>query len=268
MKILLSIIIFYALLVSGCSGEKNGNNGGCGGSVVILMYHRIIDGEAKSTYERSLMNFKNDINILITNNINIIDFRQLESFVSAGRIPEGNHAIITFDDGDISWYNTVRPVLAEAGLKATFFLWAGASGTNTFVDWERVRLMSSYRHSGGSPLFTFESHSFSHPYLASARDNLGNGAEYNSFLDYELGESKRLIEAATGTSVSVLALPYGDGAGDELIIAAAVRNGYTMIRTSEITVLNEENANLFRLPGIAILNVTSSAEIGAHFDLK
>ncbi len=268
MRVLLKVLILSALLLNSCTGDNPDNMGDSGGSIVILMYHRIIEGEAKSTYERSLQDFKNDINILINNNINIIDFRQLEAFVSSGKIPAGKNAIISFDDGDMSWYNTVRPFLAASGVKATFFLWAGVIGNNTYIDRDRVRLMSSYRHADGSPLFAFESHSVSHPFLASSVYDFGNTGEYEAFLDYELGESKRLIEAATGIPVSVLALPYGDGAGDELIIAAARRNGYNMIRTSEIFVLNENNADLFRLPGIAIINVTTATEIGAHFDLN
>ncbi len=85
---------------------------------------------------------------------------------------------------------------------------------------------------GGTRPFTFGSHSFTHQYLMARKTTFHTDEEYNSFLDYELGESKRVIELLTPYDVKCLSLPFGDGAGDSEIISAAQRNGYSFIRTS------------------------------------
>ena len=54
---------------------------------------------------------------------------------SAGLIPE-----ITFDDGHVSDAHYALPVLGHFGLRATFFITAGWTGTRAgFMDWSELR---------------------------------------------------------------------------------------------------------------------------------
>ena len=128
--------------------------------------------------------------------------------------------------------------------------------------------MSHYTLPGGNRPFTFGSHSYSHPYLYGRKAGFANDSEYNLFLDYELGESKKLIEIHTSQAVTILALPFGDGAGDPDIIAAADRNGYKFIRTSIYGAIKNPLIDLYSIPSLPILSDTNSDEIGYYLSNK
>jgi len=105
-----------------------------------------------------------------------------------------------------------------------------------------------------------------HQFLLQRKEGFSTDAEYNSFLDYELGVSKSLIESHSGQTVTTLSLPFGDGEGDEEIITAVKRNGYKCIRTSRWAAIESCPSNLFTLPGLPILDDTESEFIGTYFD--
>jgi peptidoglycan/xylan/chitin deacetylase (PgdA/CDA1 family) len=256
---LLLAIVF--LLFQGCS-KTNEPLPGKEGKIIVLMYHRITKEEASNLYERSAADFESDLIYLISNNISVINFSDLQKIKESGIMPEGHSAIICFDDGDHSWYVTAMPLLKKYRMNATFFLWVNMIGRNSFLSWQDVMFMSSITVPGGIKPFTFGSHSFSHQYLLERKAGFASMAEYNTFLDYELGTSKSLIENYTRREVAIFALPYGDGAGDPDITAAARRNGYNFIRTSRNGVIESPDFDLFNIPSLPMLDNTDQAEIG------
>lgn len=236
------------------------------GRILILMYHRLVTGDATNLYERSVKDFESDLKYLVDNGIKVISFDDLEKIAASGKMPLGNSAIITFDDGDHSWYTLALPLLLQYKMKATFFIIADMIGHDSFLNWQEVELMSRYMYTGGEKPFIFGSHSFSHQFLLQRKDGFSTDAEYNSFLDYELGVSKRLIESHSGQTVTTLSLPFGDGEGDEEIITAVKRNGYKCIRTSRWASIESMPVNLFTLPGLPILDATKSEAMATYFE--
>ena len=262
------LFAIFLLLITGCSKQiEPVPSQKAEGKIIVLMYHRIVNGEATDPYERSVEDLEADLQYIVDNDINVISFNDLASIAASGKMPAGNSAVITFDDGDNSWYTLVRPLLLKYKMQATFFLWTSMMEVNSFITWNEVELMSRYRYSGGERPFQFGSHTHSHQYLLQRKDEFINAVEYNSFLDYELGESKRLIESHTDGEISVLSLPYGDGAGDPEIISAAKRNGYKYIRTSVWGAIEEPYSSLFVIPSLPILDATYQSEIGYYLDL-
>lgn len=260
----LTVICF--LFAAGCSPE-NDPEPEPPGKIIVLMYHRVVKGEASNLYERSIDKLEADLKYLNENNIKVLTFSDLEAISASGSMPEGNSAIITFDDGDSSWYTLVRPLLLSYNMKATFFLWVYMMGSDSFVTWDEVEDMSHYTMRNGEKLFTFASHTYSHQYLLKNKDQYSSSAEYNSFLDYELGKSKEIIEKHTPGSVTILSLPYGDGAGDAEIITAAQRNGYKFIRTSIWGAIENSGMNLFIIPSLPMLDSTEPELIGTYLGL-
>ena len=66
--------IFYGiaatvLFSSGCNNDPVPPDKG---SIIVLMYHKITQGDATNLYERSVTDFESDLIYLIYNNINII----------------------------------------------------------------------------------------------------------------------------------------------------------------------------------------------------
>ena len=126
--------------------------------------------------------------------------------------------------------------------------------------------MSNYMLPGGTRPFTFGSHGFTHQYLMARKETFATDEEYNTFLDYELGESKRVIQLLTPDDVNCFSLPFGDGAGDSEIISAVQRNGYSYIRTSIHEAIKDPAINLFEIPAVAILDKTQNDEIGYYLE--
>ncbi len=251
-------LIIIILAAAGCTRQPEPLPPG---KVVVLMYHRISDGTAANLYERSAADFEADLKFLKTNNISVISFEELEAILIKGEMPSGDAAVITFDDGDHSWVSRAKPLLIKYEMKATFFLWVSMIGRDSYLNWEEVTAMSHYMDEDGSHPFTFGSHTMSHPFLLTMKNAIADPEEFNRYLDEELGSSATLIEQHTPGDVSMLALPFGDGAGDAIITAGAQRNGYRFIRTSERGVISSPATDLFRIPSLPILDSTDPVTI-------
>ncbi len=266
MKRSLILIMLTAFLAFGCS-EKQDPPSDIEGKIIILMYHRLVEGEAGNTYERSRANFISDLEYIKDHNIKVIDFNKLEDILASGTMPHQNCAIITFDDGDHSWYTIARPLLLQYGFCATFFLWTDMMGHDSFLSWNEIENMSFLTLPGGVKPFSFGSHTFSHQYLLDRRAGFESDTEYNLYLDYQLRESKAAIDAHTSEPAFVLSLPYGNGARDNTIIEAAARNGYRFIRTSIYGAIENTETNPFILPSLPILDITEPEDIGNYLGL-
>jgi peptidoglycan/xylan/chitin deacetylase (PgdA/CDA1 family) len=266
MKKILFALSILIILLSGCSKIKDPpypENP----QIVVLMYHKISEGEADNLYERSRANFENDLKYLINNNISCIDFSDLEKIKLSGKMPASHSVIITFDDGDNSWYDIAVPLLKKYGMKATFFLWVEKMGSNSFLTWQQVQYISNITYPGGIKPFVFGSHSYSHQFLLGIRGDFATPGEYNIFLNWELSRSKEVIEEHAAGEVRILALPYGDGAGDNDIIAAAEQNGYDFIRTSRNDAINNiPELDLFNIPSLPMLDNTEADEIWYYLE--
>ena len=236
--------------------------------VVILMYHRITEGDAQNIYERSAADFEKDLKYLRDNNIRVINFGELDDIVSGKTDLITHAAIITFDDGDHSWFTLAAPLLKRYRMKGTFFLWASQIGKDSFLSWDEVEIMSNHAYEGGVRPFTFGSHTLYHRFLMTMKAALGGGEAFADYLDEELGGSKILIDKHISGRVDALALPYGDGAGDPDIIAAAIRHGYRFIRTSERNVTGTSATDLFRLPSLPMLDDTPQVFIGSYLGIE
>ena len=259
------ILVSVIFLLSGCS-DSDDRMPAAEGKIVILMYHRITVDAPANLYERSAAEFEADIKYLIDNNINIISFKDLEDIKRSGKMPQGHSAIICFDDGDRSGYITAMPMLMKYRMNATFFLRADMIGRDSFFTPLEIYYMSNIALPGGIRPFTFGSHGYSHQLLLARKAGFATPEEYNSFLDYEFGVSKKLIETYTPVAVTVFALPFGDGAGDPDIIAAAKRNGYSFIRTSVNGAIDNPGLDLYNIPSLPMLDVTTQDEIGYYLN--
>ena len=261
------LILAIAALIAGCSKDK-GPEAIDNPRVLILMYHRITRGEATNLYERSVEELEKDLAYLHDNNVRVIDFDELEDIVSGHLDLKSHAAIITFDDGDHSWFTEALPLLRKYRMKGTFFLWTSKIGVDSFLSWDEVELMSNYAYEGGVRPFSFGSHTMYHRYLMDMKTALGGGEAFSAFLDEDLGGSKQLIENHINGSVSALSLPFGDGAGDNDIIEAAIRHGYRFIRTSERNVTGTASTDFFRLPSLPVLDDTRQAQIGIYLGIE
>ena len=112
----------------------------------------------------------------------------------------------TFDDGFISHYENVRPILNQFNLKGTFyvmpaFLTESLPGIYRYGTWPMFQLMSLERHEIGS-------HSMTHPHLLEMA--IGDTTEEGTIL-YELFQSRQLInQRMPNQSCITFAYPFAE----------------------------------------------------------
>jgi peptidoglycan/xylan/chitin deacetylase (PgdA/CDA1 family) len=233
--------------------------------IVILMYHKITDSLPGNEYERNIIDFENDLTYFLDHNYQILSMQDLSRLQSGEMELISDGIIITFDDGYESNYNMAFPLLTKYKMPATFFLVTEWIETPDFMKWSEVWLMSQYLDNDGKSLFNMGSHSSSHPYLEQSAQYFATHEDYLNFLDTELKDSKTWITDVTGQTNIFLALPYGDGANNQDIINAAIKNGYMGIRTSVWKSFTAEEINLFALPAVPVLSDSSIDMIENYF---
>jgi peptidoglycan/xylan/chitin deacetylase (PgdA/CDA1 family) len=169
------------------------------------MYHGLHSGSEDPgvydpVYSVEPRDFAAQLDWLIANGYRTTRLRDLDPQQDSGRV---RHAVITFDDGDISNLEVALPELSKRGMVAEFFVTAdfvGRPGRLAPVD---LRTLAAAGMS-------VQAHGCTHRFL----DDL-------SFeeVEQELSDSKRRLEAILGQPVTGLALPGGRGGERERTLA-------------------------------------------------
>lgn len=110
---------------------------------------------------------------------------------------------VTFDDGLRDVLTAAQPILAEYGIPATAFIAPGLLlGHAPHASYRPTRpfLTMAEVVELGRAGFTIGSHALTHPILAELSADAA---------DYELRQSRRMLEDACGAAVTLLAYPYG-----------------------------------------------------------
>ncbi|MEM9135445.1 MAG: polysaccharide deacetylase family protein [Actinomycetota bacterium] len=106
---------------------------------MILTYHSVLDERWRPwidpTYGVTARQFERHVAFLAKHR-NVISMSELEAYVADGRTPPKGSVVITFDDGYLNNLTTAAPILARAGLPATFYLATGyvSERRNQWID--------------------------------------------------------------------------------------------------------------------------------------
>lgn len=280
MRKLISLFFIFSFLLLGCKKEDqivinnyqitneganttNGNDSLLDNKhrILILMYHKLVPDYTQDLYERSARDFKADLNFIAARGYQVLSFDDLIKIKSGTKKLLSDAVVISFDDGYASDYKIAYPKLKEMGMPATFFMVTDWVGDSDRVTWSNIAEMDQYRCSSGEKLFSIESHSETHPFLVKDSSNFSNPSDYQNWLKDELGNSKNSIQSTTGQPNMWLALPYGNGANNPLVISTAKSLGYSGIRTSIFGSFTIKTMDLFALPSLPILSTTDIGEI-------
>ena len=159
-------------------------------NVPVLMYHAVSDdmwGISELFVSPSEM--EKQLAYLVENGYDPIWFQDL-SHVEDYDKP----VILTFDDGYDDNFTELFPLLQKYEVKATVFVIGNAMGKSHKMTAEQVKELSD------SGLITVQSHGYTHHDM----DVMGEEE-----LDYELGETWRVLTRTTGKIPSVLCYPTG-----------------------------------------------------------
>lgn len=183
----------------------------------VLMYHEIIKEEASSReiHAVTLKEFKRHMRYLKEIGAHSIDFKyDFEDCLLFDK--KDCQAIgISFDDGNLSDYREVVPVLKEYGFRGIFFVTLEWIGTPRYLQWKDLREMDNVGMS-------IQSHGVTHRFLPRLNDVQ---------LRAELRSSKLELEDRLGNEVRFLSLP--GGFGSRRVYRTAREEGYSAVFTSE-----------------------------------
>lgn len=187
-----------------------------GSGVMIYMYHSVREIPVNPDYaELSVLPSEFEKHLAFFSGSGIKTLFADELAGMEGKQPLS--VVLTFDDGYEDNYTEVFPLLKKYNCKATIFMIADRIGKEGYLSAEQIREMTQ------SGLVSVQSHTVSHEPLA-----LGD-KEYEEVV-YELEESKKMVEAASGGEVICVAMPNGSYDGVVLDIA---RRYYDVIFTGD-----------------------------------
>src|SRR6185295_11014566 len=102
---------------------------------------------------------------------------------------------ITFDDGFRDNLTVALPLLEKFNLPMTLFVTAGFVGTGLYLSREEVRELSKH------PLVTIGAHGLLHRHFTKMT---------KAEAKFELKHSRKMLEEMTGSTVDLMAWPYGE----------------------------------------------------------
>ena len=169
--------------------------------VVTLCYHDIFDkdndldssgikGKGANIYKLHQAKFHKQIKLLnVLKEIEVVSILDTSSKVKVNR-----KVILTFDDGGISAYTKIFPILENAGMVGHFFIIGDRVGKEGFVNESQIREMRNHGHIIGT-------HSFSHPKRISSLSI--------KTIKNEWEKGIQTLEDVLGERISVASIPNG-----------------------------------------------------------
>lgn len=174
----------------------------------VLLYHHVSDNSPDSRYYVSISNFREQMETLYINGYTPITMKVLlDAIIYGCDLPE-KPIVITFDDGHHSVYENAFPIMQEYNFPGVFYI--VASRINNVDNFVNVTELNEMIASG----WEIGSHSYTHADLTQSHDNI----------NYELAQSKLVLEKALNIKIETIAYPYG--AIDSFVAAKVSDYGY------------------------------------------
>jgi peptidoglycan/xylan/chitin deacetylase (PgdA/CDA1 family) len=216
--------------------------------VPVLVYHDVVNSatpEPGRFDQISLKSFKEQMRYLHENGYATISLDQLVSFMKGGVVPKKS-IVLNFDDGWKS-ITAVIPILKQYHFKASFFIFPEGIAQHSYMDWSDILSIAK------DPDFQIESHTMTHPWNKDSNlvtwidgKTVGRGIKD---VEYELKESKDVIEKTLHKKVKYLAWPCG--LYNEKLIEMAKDAGYEALLTID-NGANTQGGDVFRIKRLVV----------------
>jgi len=174
----------------------------------ILVLHSIVQDQPREWADVKLDRLTE---LLTTIQKNHLSITRIDHWQETGL----GQVALSFDDGHVSDYDIVLPLLQAHDATATFFITSNFVGREGYLSWAQVKRL----HEAGMEI---GSHSLSHPYSTTISQEE---------LMIEMQQSKFQIEQKIGAEVRSFAYPYGDYS--QRTHQTAIAAGYKYICTSK-----------------------------------
>lgn len=195
------------------TGSLSGAGGPCptpSGRAVLVLYHALGAGapDGSRRFTITVDHFRRHLDVIQREMLaGGLRARTLRDWWPRAQ-PGESTVVLCFDDGGRSDFELALPLLAEAGIPATFFVNTALIGHPGYLDWNEVRAM-------GELGMDVESHGHQHVALTRLP-----GLE----LERQLRTSRHILQERTGKPVHFLAAPYGFW--NQRVLETALAVGY------------------------------------------
>lgn len=159
--------------------------------------------------------FEPEMAYLHSHHFHTITLQQVYDAYKYGTKLPSRPVVITFDDGHVSNYTVALPILKKYGFVATENMISGAIGKKGELTAKDLLVMQN------SGVFSIESHTVTHPYLAKMSAKR---------VTYEVTQSKKTLTKLLGRPVNFFCFPYGSY--NASVLKAVKKAGYLMAVTS------------------------------------
>jgi peptidoglycan/xylan/chitin deacetylase (PgdA/CDA1 family) len=179
--------------------------------VLVFGWHRFVDKVRRPDTEITPPDFEKQMQELKDKGITVISMQDFLAWKRGEKNIPPRCAVLTFDDGWKSQYETAWPILKKFGYTVTLFVYTegirgGHFGGGEAMTWE---MLGEMRDAG----MDIQAHSATHQDLRKPYDRVQkkrlNPEEYDQFLQNEIVGSKQLLEQRLGIKVNCFAVPYG-----------------------------------------------------------
>lgn len=187
-------------------------------TIPILVYHRFDPVRLGLTTIQTTA-FQQQLDWLDAHHYKVIPLQAVAAWLGGtGPAPTGQTAVITVDDGNVSVFTQLYPIILRRHLHVTLFIYPSAISNAAYaLTWEQLAEMEN------SGLVDVQSHTYWHPNFHTERAHR-TPADYSAFVDFQLSRSRAVLERRLGIKVTMLAWPYG--IFDPQLEAAARQAGY------------------------------------------
>ena len=184
----------------------------------ILLYHRF-GPVVKDPMTVRTVTFRAQLDYLKQHAYPIVPLRALVSYLlGQGPAPPARAVVITADDGHVSVFTEMLPVVLEYQVPVTLFIYPSAiSNASYAMTWDQL---AALHHTS---LFDIQSHTYWHPNFNAERRRLSPAA-YRAFVTMQLVKPRTVLREKLGIDADLLAWPFG--IYDDELIAMARESGY------------------------------------------
>jgi len=161
--------------------------------VPIILYHRIGKSPIDSQYYVPPEKFEEQMKLLHDWEYTVIPVETLVNAIAEGADLPPRPVIITFDDGDISVYETAFPILQKYGLTGVVYIVNNYMGTEGYMSAEQIKELVAAGWEVGS-------HSRSHRDLTKLEPAVQRA---------EVVEAREVLQEVLGVPVLTFAYPFG-----------------------------------------------------------
>ena len=238
--------------------------------VTVLGYHDFSSTKDATEMLISTGKFRRQMQAIKDLGLNVISLEDFTAWKRGEKTIEDRSVLITIDDGWKSIYTDAFPILKEMGFPFTVFLYTNyINGGSNALTTSMIKEMQNHGCAIGS-------HSVSHPYPAAVKSERAKGeATFKSYLQKEMGQSRKTLQKQFGSNISCYAYPGGFVTGEMLPIASeqgyeclfTVLPGKTTRSTSNFTIpryiILGTHDYIFRNATSFKATKTSAATIGA-----